>query len=60
MKSMVDTFKQNEVTFKQCLEDNERKLTASEERYQSLRRQAESKMEQWVFYFIAYLLDPSL
>ena len=46
MKSMVDTFKQNEATFKECLEENERKLTVSEERYQSLRRQAEVKMEQ--------------
>eukprot|EP00795_Rhopilema_esculentum_P012119 gene12119-2725_t len=46
MKSVIDTYRQNEASLKETFEDYERKLKASEERYQSLRKQAESKMEQ--------------
>ena len=48
MKSAIEGLKQNEDSLKECIADYEEKLKASEERYQKLRKQAESKMEQYV------------
>ena len=46
MKSAIEGLKQNEESLKDCIADYEEKLRASEDRYQKLRKQAESKMEQ--------------
>jgi len=46
MKSVIDGLKQNEESLKAFIADYEEKLRASEDRYQKLRKQAESKMEQ--------------
>ena len=48
MKSALDSYKQNTASLQSCITDYQEKLEASEERYQSLRKQAESKMEQLV------------